>query len=199
VQLFPVEGSITIGVAGTHSTGKTTLLNHVARKLRAAGYSVARVADLATEARHYGFPILREHTFASTLWIISRGISRELQAQLTAQVVLVDRPVVDALGYLFAALQFRRETISNAKMNYLQHLTCLHASTYAALFKTKIDRKVPIGENKIRDTDIAFRKLAANGIDRVFSELEIPVNVLPMNGTAARQLVLGKIYSLLRD
>jgi hypothetical protein len=159
---------------------------------------VARVGDLATEARRYGFPILREHTFASTLWIISRGISRELQAQLNAQVVLVDRPVVDALGYLFAALEFRQESISVAEMNYLRRLTSFHSATYAALFKTQIDRNMPIGENKPRDTDSAFRSLAANGIDRVFSELEIPASTLPTDGTAARQLMLGTIYSLLR-
>jgi predicted ATPase len=197
--MFTAATSITIGVAGAHSTGKTTLLQYVAQKLKASGYSVSHVEDLATEAQNLGFPILRQHTFASTLWIISRGISRELEAQVNAQVVLVDRPVVDALGYLLAALRFTKRTIPGAEMNYLQCLTSLHAKTYAALFNTIIDPNQPVGENKIRDTDLAFRKLAAEGIDQVFSELQIPVISLPVDHAKARQLVLDTILSLLRD
>ena len=100
--------AVKLGVAGTHSTGKSTLVEALASALRERGLRVGRVADLATSARDLGFPILRDHTFESTLWIMTRGIAAELEAALRVDVVLVDRPALDALGYFWAALAYRR-------------------------------------------------------------------------------------------
>ncbi|HEV7402652.1 MAG TPA: AAA family ATPase [Chthoniobacteraceae bacterium] len=114
--------AIKLAISGTHSTGKTSLLQSVESVLRAEGYRVARVSDLATEARDHGFPILREHTFASTLWIMTRGITLELEAELNADVVLVDRPVADAMGYFSAALKHRGSSLNEPEERYLRML-----------------------------------------------------------------------------
>jgi nucleoside-triphosphatase THEP1 len=71
---------ITIGVAGTHSTGKTTFLHRVQSELERSGRRVETVGQIAARARVVGFPILDQHTAASTLWVITRGISEELEA-----------------------------------------------------------------------------------------------------------------------
>lgn len=63
------------------------------------GYCVASVADLGENALRMGLPILENHTWASTLWFMTRGISNEVEAWSHADVILVDRPVPDALGY----------------------------------------------------------------------------------------------------
>lgn len=189
--------AVKIGIAGTHSTGKTTLLRGLARELRGKGYSTVRVSDLATKAQQLGFPILAKHNFSSTLWIISRGISRELEAALTADVILVDRPVPDALGYLYAAMKLRRYSLSKAEASYLWNITALHAATYALLFKTNIDPSKPLGAEKIRDTDLRFRKFAAQAIDQVFAKLRIPVISLPIDSSRAEQLLLNTVFSFL--
>jgi hypothetical protein len=94
---------------GTHSTGKSTFLARLAHVLRREGIEVATVADLAEQAHRTGLPILHAHNYTSTLWIITRGISEELAAWPHADVLLVDRPVPNALGYSFAALAYRDE------------------------------------------------------------------------------------------
>lgn len=94
-----VEPPVVIGVVGTHSTGKSTFLARLAHDLRAQGVQVATVADLGEEAQRRGLPMLFNHTWASTLWFITRGISQELEAWPHADVVLVDRAAPDALGY----------------------------------------------------------------------------------------------------
>jgi hypothetical protein len=187
-----------IGVAGTHSTGKTTVLNFVADRLGEAGFSTKRVSDLASAARDAGFPILRDHTFASTLWIMTRGISEELAAALHCDVVLVDRPVPDALGYLFAALTHRGEIISEGEMGYLHALTKLHANTYDALFKTHPDPALGIADDKLRDRDSRFRVLAADGINFAFSKLTLPYIQLSVDPVEARTLVLDWLLTRLR-
>jgi adenylylsulfate kinase-like enzyme len=72
-----------IAVTGTHSTGKTTFINAVREELQGQGYRVAVVSDLGEEALNRGFPILYQHTPESTLWIMTTGIARELEAALT--------------------------------------------------------------------------------------------------------------------
>lgn len=94
--------AVKIAIAGTHSTGKTTLLANVECKLLGRGLRVTRVGNLAVEAKACGFPILRHHTFTSTLWIMTRGISLELEAGLSSDIVLVDRPVSYQPGADFA-------------------------------------------------------------------------------------------------
>jgi len=162
--------AITLAVSGTHSTGKTTLLDSVTAVLHANGHSVKRVRDIAMEAKKQGFPILRDHTFSSTLWIMARGIALELQAGLKADFVLVDRPVVDALGYLIAALEYRHEDLSARHMSYLRSIVGNHVHQYNYIFKTQIDPSKVIDTDKPRDVDPAFRMSAAQGIDHDFSE-----------------------------
>ena len=71
----PLDRPVTIAVLGTHSTGKSTFLARLAHELRRQDVQVATVADLGEQAQRIGLPILINHTFTSTLWIITRGIS----------------------------------------------------------------------------------------------------------------------------
>ena len=160
-----------IGIAGTHSTGKTSFLDALSAAFEARGLRVARVTDVAREARDLGFPILRSHTFESTLWIMTRCITKQLEAGLSADVVLVDRPALDAVGYLYAALEHRGEQLSSEHERILLDLAKHDASTYDALCRTELDPTIPLGEG--RDPDLNFRAAAARQIDGVFARLEL--------------------------
>lgn len=163
--------AIKFGVAGTHSTGKSTLVEGLQKALTARGIRVGRVADLATAARDHGFPILREHTFDSTLWIMSRGVSQQLEVGLKSDVVLVDRPALDAVGYLWAALQHRKERIPKAKEDYLLAFAAHDAATYTVLCNTKLDPAIQLGPD--RDKDPGFRMAAGEQIAAVFSRIGV--------------------------
>lgn len=165
--------AIKIAIAGTHSTGKTTFIENLQRRFQDNGCKTATVNDLATEARGRGFPILRDHTFSSTLWIMTRCINLELEACLSADFVLVDRPVPDAYAYLLAALKHRREHLPQDETEYLETLIVNHAKTYQFLFKTRIDETKPIDGTKERDMDWKFRAQVADALDSVFSRLKI--------------------------
>jgi predicted ATPase len=168
-----------LGVTGTHHTGKSTFLTALAEKLTERGISVARVADLATEAKSKGFPILREHNYRSTAWIICRGITLELEAAQKAAVILVDRPVVDAMGYLFAALRYRNENLKESEERYLEAIVKIHCRTYDQILLSKIDSSIPIDHSKERDEDLTFRQMAEEGIVEALTRLSIPHRPLP--------------------
>jgi hypothetical protein len=177
-----VERPVVIGVLGTHSTGKSTFVARLAHELRLQNFQIATVADLGEQAQRMGLPILYNHTWASTLWIITRGISNELEAWLRADVVLVDRAVPDALGYYHAALEYRHEQPSRTELGYLEGLVRGHCTRYDLLFRTVLDTGIPLGGAKNRDNDSHFRSLADHHIARVLDDLNVFAQPLPADG-----------------
>lgn len=177
-----VERPVTIAVTGTHSTGKSTFLARLAHELRRRKIAVGTVTDLAEQAQRIGLPILFNHTWASTLWIITRGISLEVEAWLHADVVLIDRPVPDALGYYRAALTFRGETPDPEQMTRLTAIVRQHSDRYDLIFRTTLDPTIPMGRDKVRDSDGDFRAMADEHIAHVMHDLCLPHEVLPAEG-----------------
>ncbi|WP_433727819.1 AAA family ATPase [Nocardia sp. CA-129566] len=177
-----IEQPVTIAVVGTHSTGKSTFLARLAHDLRRSGLQVATVADLGEQAQRMGLPILWNHTWVSTLWIVTRGISNELEAWLHGDVVLIDRAVPDALGYYRAALEYRDESADPDEWAYLEALARFHSDRYDLIFRTQLDPHIPLGTNKFRDDNQQFRILADHHVESVLRELTLPSLPLTADG-----------------
>jgi len=154
-----------IAVAGSHSTGKTTFLTTLQRAIEDLGLKADYVHDSAADARDLGFPILSGHTFESTAWLMARAIELETAASLTADVILVDRPLHDALGYLRAALAYSGRSIEASRMHTLEGLCEAWAAEYDLMFVTAIDPAIPVAEG--RDPDLLFRDRAAKEVRKV--------------------------------
>lgn len=161
--------AIYIGIAGTHSTGKTSFVQSVSELASQHDVSVAMISDTATKCRDAGFPILKEHTFESTLWIMTSVIKAELEAGLKADLVLVDRPVPDALGYLEAALSATARRITDDERAYLYDLAAHHVKRYALLLKTTLNEAIPLGPD--RDPDLGFRRAADRHMEAALTKL----------------------------
>ncbi|WP_214404782.1 AAA family ATPase [Pseudonocardia lacus] len=177
-----VERPLTIAVAGAHSTGKTTFLARLAHELRHRDFEVATVADLGEHALRVGLPILFSHTYSSTLWIMARGISDEVATWPHIDVLLVDRPVPDALGYYLAALDYRGEPADEVALGHLRTLAAQHATHYDLIFRTTLDREIPLGTDKPRDNNARYRRLADHHVGHVLADLAIPHRLLPADG-----------------
>ena len=180
-----IERPLAIAVAGTHSTGKSTFLTRIAHELRRADLEVATIADLGERALQSGFPILHSHNYASTLWIMTRGISNEVAAWPHVDVLLVDRPVPDALGYWLAALDYRDETPDLDALRRLRSLAVGHSTHYDLIFRTTLDPTIPLGTNKPRDNDLHYRALADKHVGAVLTDLDIAHRLLPPDGHGA--------------
>jgi predicted ATPase len=160
---------VKVAITGTHSTGKSTFLNELEPQLEGMGLKVARIGDIARAAVALGFPILRDHTFESTLWIIEECMRRETAASLGSDVILVDRPVIDALGYLRAALRLTGRQISPRQVEALATIVETHAPEYDVLIEARLDENIPLGPGRDEDSD--FRKSAASHIQELVSQL----------------------------
>jgi hypothetical protein len=137
--------------------------------LRARGFTPATVHDSAVVARDLGFPILRDHTFESTAWLIAEAIRIETVASLSADIILVDRPVPDALGYLMAALAVTGRTLGPGRLERLDAICAAWVGEYDLIFVTKLDPDIPIGPG--RDYDDLFRSAAGEAIATLLARL----------------------------
>lgn len=168
--------TVKIAVAGTHSTGKTTFMEDLERRMIDACFNVAYVHDSAAEARAAGFPILRNHTFESTAWLIAQAIRLETVAALEADVILIDRPVPDAFGYLIAALRTTGRSIDQNRLNRLEAICEAWVKEYDLIFVTRLDKNIPIGPG--RDNDHVFRAAADEAVAEVLMKLAPEHHVL---------------------
>jgi hypothetical protein len=167
---------IRIGVGGSHSTGKTSFLDSLETRLNGSNLRIHRVRDLAKNARALGFPILTEHTFESTLWIMAEGMRRETEATLTSDVVLIDRPVFDALGYFEAALQVSGRKAEPRDLEELRTIALSHLGAYDLVFGTELDTTVALGDGRDKNED--FRQAAADRIKRFLARKSADAQIL---------------------
>ncbi|MCM5692556.1 AAA family ATPase [Sinorhizobium meliloti] len=181
---------VKVGIAGTHSTGKSTFLDQLNTRLSAEGVRIGRVGDLATAARDRGFPILTDHNFESTLWIMAEGMRQEAEIALSSEAILVDRPVFDALGYLYAALEISGRSLLDRQLDELRSIAVAHAGDYDVLVMTNLDPAISLGEG--RDKNHEFRIAAGNKIRAIAEEAALqPVILTSTNGDEVLDQVLG--------
>ncbi|MFD3481982.1 AAA family ATPase [Streptomyces sp. NPDC058665] len=165
-----------IGIMGTHSTGKTTLLKRIEMELRAHGIPVARTGRLGKRAALTGLPKMQHHTATSTEWIITQGIVDEIAATRPApepiQVILADRAPFDALAYFHAAQQWRHETPDPLEQERLHLLASTQTPKYHLLLATVLDPALPV-EHK-HDYDTRYHTLVDHHTHTLLTEHAIP-------------------------
>lgn len=170
---LPANKPVIVGVMGTHSTGKSTFIARLTHELRRHSVQVSTVVDLGERAQQLGLPILHNHTWVSTMWFITHGISQEMAQWPHSDVVLVDRAVPDALGYYRAALAHRREVPDPGLTAHMETIVRGHSHVYDLLYRTTLDESIPLGTDKPRDNDTAFRELADQHVAEVLRDLGI--------------------------
>lgn len=154
-----------LAITGAHSTGKSTFLDALASRLTARGLGVGRIGGLAVRARDLGFPILADHTIDSSLWIMAEGLRLEAELSLTCDVILVDRPPLDALAYLKAGLLVSGRSLPLDRLARLHALAQLSIQDYDQVVVTILEPAVALGAG--RDQDPRLRSAA----DRYIAEL----------------------------
>ena len=85
-----------IAFSGTHGTGKTTAAYAMAKKLQVQGHTVGLVQE---QARYCPYPVNREMTEKSQMWIFTAHLQAELNALKRYPVVVCDRTIIDPIAY----------------------------------------------------------------------------------------------------
>lgn len=180
-----------IGIAGTHSTGKSTFAHALKDSLESLGKKVGQVQGLATNARAVGFPILTEHTIDSTLWIIASCMQQEAELSLYSDVIIVDRPVPDAIGYLDAALSVSGRPVDADRLSKLKEVARAYSTEYDVLVVTQLDSTQALGPN--RDQNSEFRRVAGERINEFVSQVSVtPLTLTSSNSESLLSAVIAR-------
>lgn len=182
-----------IGVAGAHSTGKSTFILELQSRLSAEGFKVAVIRDLARGAQSAGLPILDAQTVDTAFWIVAEGIRREIEACLDHDIVLADRAVFDAVGYLEAAFAHSGRPADPDRVACVRNLAIGYSQDYDAVVVTVLNPEIPLGPG--RDPDLVFRRLAGERIQALAVDLGRPFHLLT---PATRQTLVDDLTAVAR-
>ncbi|WP_260958495.1 ATP-binding protein [Pseudomonas citri] len=180
--------SIVIGVAGTHSTGKSTFCSDLKASLELKGVRVETISSFGALAVQQGIPLLTQHTYDSTMWFIDRTLEAEHAARTNAEVVLVDRPIIDAVAYWNAAVEYRGTYAAAHEVEAIGSLLLNYCPNYTTVLATKLDTSVALGPG--RDTDTRFRASVDTHLHELLGRLSINHRVL---SPAVREALLEEL------
>lgn len=135
-----------IAIIGTHSTGKTTLVDRLKETFESVGKEVIVVRELA---RTCPLEINEETSLQAQKWILINQIEKENEHDHTEKILITDRATVDNFAYL--------HRVADPKTSRAcEHIAFSHCKTYDHIFKThKLD--IEATADGVRTTDEAFR------------------------------------------
>lgn len=160
-----------VGVTGTHSTGKSTFCSELKLILEEKGIEVATIPSFGKLAVKQGIPLLTQHTYDSTMWFIERTLEAQQLACSVAEVVLVDRPIMDALAYWNAAVEYRGTPASDREVGIVRALVSSKSPEYSAIVATKLDSSIALGPG--RDANLEFRQSVDTHLHQILESFAI--------------------------
>lgn len=176
-------------VTGAYSTGKSILVQHLARRLEGLGLSVLVLSD---SSREIDLPLNRNQGHDTTLWLLSWQISKERLASCldtSKRIIICDRGVPDILAHNLEA-KSRGQDLKNDLAYRAGVEWC---SSYDLSFFSKIDEEIPIEADGIRVTDPGYRRLmesfASESIEYVNPCLTMPLALADRVAFASSRIV----------
>lgn len=156
-----------IAIVGTHSTGKTTLVNKLDSYLTNGGFKTVILPELS---RLSPYPINERTNFDAQAWIQENHIKFENETDHLDKILICDRSTLDNFAYFERAITDR--DISGWEKQAVDHM-----NTYDLIFKTrKLDLSAP--EDGVRSTEDGFRTDIDRRIARLFYIHGVSFNLL---------------------
>ena len=159
-----------IGLCGTMSVGKTTLVNALKKE------NIFKDYKFATERSKYlnslGIPLNTDSTFKGQL-----VFAAERSAELMQEKMITDRTIIDVMAFcaLSEAMNIEEKNTLN---NTLKHLI----KEYSVIFYIN-DLSIPIEDNGIRETDEKYRVYIDDKIKEIISEYRDQCIIIDISGT----------------
>ena len=171
-----------IGLCGTMSVGKTTLVNALKKEFIFKDYK------FATERSKYlnslGIPLNTDSTFKGQL-----VFAAERSAELMQEKMITDRTIIDVMAFCALSEAMGVEE-KNSLKNTLKHLI----KEYSVIFYIN-DLSIPIEDNDIRETNKKYRIAIDNEIKEIISEYRDQCVIMDISGTTEDRV--DKIKSVL--
>ena len=159
-----------IGLCGTMSVGKTTLVKALKKEVKFKDYT------FRTERSKYlsslGIPLNTDSTFKGQL-----VFAAERSAELMQEKIITDRTIIDVMAFCALSEAMNIEE-KNTLKNTLSHLI----KEYNVIFYID-DLSIPIEDNGIRETNERYRVYIDDKIKELISEHNDQCIIMNISGT----------------
>ena len=173
-----------IGLCGTMSVGKTTLVNALKKEAIFKDYT------FRTERSKYlsslGIPLNTDSTFKGQL-----VFAAERSAELMQEKMITDRTIIDVMA--FCALS---EAMNAEEKNSLKNTLKYLIKEYDVIFYID-DLSIPIEDNGIRETNERYRVYIDDKIKEIISEYNDQCIIMNISGTTEDRV--NRIKSVLSN
>jgi nicotinamide riboside kinase len=175
-----------IGLCGTMSVGKTTLVNALKELPEFKEYNFR--TERSKHLMNLGIPLNTDSTLKGQLVFAS-----ERAAELMQEKIITDRTVIDVMAFCELSKsmsKIEKESINNT----LLHLIC----EYDIIFHID-DLSIPIEDNGVRETNENYRLDIANKIQEIITEHRYQSKIINISGTTENRVnqiksVLDNMY-----
>lgn len=179
-------------ICGAYSTGKTTIVQKVATHLCAQGLRVTICPDVA---RACPFPLNRQQSVSTTMWLAAMQIRAEIEAGAgNADVVCCDRGLPDILSHHVVDGIDDANGLTRAFVTYAR----AWAASYHAVFRSCIDPHVSIAADGLRLTDEAYRRALDDAMTGVLKVCRVDAEDLPHEPEARTALIEHRVLAALK-
>ena len=159
-----------IGLCGTMSVGKTTLVNVLKKESEFKNYT------FRTERSKYlnsiGIPLNTDSTLKGQL-----VFAAERSAELMQEKIITDRTIIDVMA--FCALS---KSMSEAEKQHINGVLWHLIKEYDIIFHID-DLSVPMEDNGVRETNKEYRLAIAEKINEIISEYKYQCKIVSISGT----------------
>ena len=163
-----------IGLCGTMSVGKTTLVNALKELPEFKDYHFR--TERSKHLMSLGIPLNTDSTLKGQLVFAS-----ERAAELMQEKIITDRTIVDVMAFCALSKSMNKVEKDNIK-NVLWHLI----REYDVIFHID-DLSIPIEDNGIRETDKNYRLSIASKIQNILEEYPL-TKIVRISGTTKERI-----------
>ncbi len=167
-----------LAFTGSHSTGKTTLINTLMQAR--PDLRVVAIKNVTRKIIERGFPLAKDATVDSFVNYINDQLREERLAELTGfDVLLSDRTILDAIGYSTVNKQLSGNKIPDYFIQMLHEIWRLEAKFYNLYIYCPVE--FPMVEDGVRIIDEEYRNAVGKQIKKLLDEYE--VNYITVTGS----------------
>ena len=159
-----------IGLCGTMSVGKTTLVNALKNEPEFKNYTFR--TERSKHLSSIGIPLNTDSTFKGQL-----VFAAERSAELMQEKIVTDRTIIDVMAFCALSEAMNIEE-KNSLKSTLSHLI----KEYSVIFYIN-DLSVPIEDNGIRETDERYRVYIDDKIKEIISKYKDQCIIMDISGT----------------